>query len=865
MLYTLVALVVAVAAQDDPVKAAKSVQLTDEIKKVHTARGVSRLLYVNQERGNEQGRAMIGGNTKMNGDVGILYLIEKAEDVTSFVSWMATTSADAYVTLLAESVLAESDKNTLHELNKTGKLAGVIMYDDDDGSSTQQPYSPGNCQPNADYGIPFTLDTKWNNANENCEKLGMHWQDLDMPFFFLPDKADVFGENGLYNYTKLHNFVDGSQATDKFPLAGVKMTFFAWGSPNSVTCSRRDYCDPIGGQNVLGFLRPYQEGEDVVVVAAPSDAVALFHDDAYGIDAHAASVVTLLAAAKLVGDLADRTTANVPDNVLFTLFSGERFGYTGSSSMGQRINSTTTFPATGAQMKAENIKYYIELDQLMDADSGDTEQWYIHTDKVGNGNANNAATAAAVANLVNNDGDATFVEATLGEMPPSSFRGLFGELDTQRSTVGAVVISNYDQMFTNKNFESQYDAASDFGFDADLTSDNKYIQQLCSLAHKVALAAVSFANTDADGEPTAPTTAALGDTADCDYITDLIKMIAVNRAEAAGDATAKIGSTYLAEGLGQAPVPLSRYVGVFQASALATHELAFFMQLSYALRNRGDSDVNTKMPGKYCHLVKGKKTCNADRTEADGTTKRLCLGVETIFSTKGNCTTWNANVDEKGILLPAQGMYDKCIKDNAPTSGAAGGGDAPKQQLVSTGAGALAAYTGRTSWYCSPKARKGVKEDKNDANEYPPFLECKDKPKGDKGNRPFVYLDSEYTAAMNWNWVQTYPADRENCADGACDTICMKTSVSWMDAPSPALKEDYSRVTLIGEGKTAVLENPRWSTWTESTWDADPTLESFLVSAPKADNAILGGGIGYFIFSIFIVWIVNKNVEIVEE
>lgn len=215
-------------------------------------------------------------------------------------------------------------------------------------------------------------------------------------------------------------------------------------------------------------------------------------------------------------------------------------------------------------------------------------------------------------------------------------------------------------------------------------------------------------------------------------------------------------------------------------------------------------------------------------------------------------------------------MYDKCIKDNAPTSGAAGGGPAPKQQLVSTGAGALAAYTGRTSWYCSPKARKGVKEDKKDANEYPPPLEClgMEKVLEIEGVqlKPFAYLDSTYKAAMTWNWVQTYPADRENCVDGACDTICMKTSVSWMDAPSPALKHaDYTRVTLIGKGKTAVLENNRWSTWTESTWDADPTLESFLVSAPKADNAILGGGIGYFIFSIFIVWVVNKNVEIVEE
>lgn len=136
-----ITLIFCFAFKDDPVKAAKSVQLTDEIKKVHKVRGVSRLLYVDQQRGNEQEPAMIGGNTKMNGDVGILYLIEKKEDVTSFVSWMATTTADAYVTLLAESVLADSAENTVAKLKATNKLAGVIMYEDDDGSSTQKPYS----------------------------------------------------------------------------------------------------------------------------------------------------------------------------------------------------------------------------------------------------------------------------------------------------------------------------------------------------------------------------------------------------------------------------------------------------------------------------------------------------------------------------------------------------------------------------------------------------------------------------------------------------------------------------------------------------------------------------------------------------
>ena len=92
---------------------------------------MSRLLYVNPEPGQEQAHAMIGGNTKKDGDVGILYLINKIEDVKAFTGWMKETSADAYVVLLAESVMAinkdaeEKPFNTFTTLKATGKLAGV--------------------------------------------------------------------------------------------------------------------------------------------------------------------------------------------------------------------------------------------------------------------------------------------------------------------------------------------------------------------------------------------------------------------------------------------------------------------------------------------------------------------------------------------------------------------------------------------------------------------------------------------------------------------------------------------------------------------------------------------------------------------
>jgi len=287
-------------------------------------------------------------------------------------------------------------------------------------------------------------------------------------------------------------------------------------------------------------------------------------------------------------------------------------------------------------------------------------------------------------------------------------------------------------------------------------------------------------------------------------------------------------------------------VGVFAPTSLTNHESAFFMHLSYALRDRTDSMLNYKMPGLYCYLDGGKQKCGGEKPDL-----AMCVGEETIFSTDGNCTTWNANVDAKGTLLEGPGMYDSCIKDNFPT-GADGLNVSTLPRLAPVGGGSRAAYTGRTQYGCTVQDRKGKTES---------YTECVDKPK--EGS--YVYVDSEFTAASTWNWVQSFPADTANCAaDGACSTVCMKSPVSWMDAPSPALTENWREVTLEGEGKTAYLQNPRWSTWTESTWDADPTLESFLVSAPKADNAILGGGIGYFLFSFFAVWLVNKNVEIVD-
>merc|ERR1719473_1456080 len=118
--------------------------------------------------------------------------------------------------------------------------------------------------------------------------------------------------------------------------------------------------------------------------------------------------------------------------------------------------------------------------------------------------------------------------------------------------------------------------------------------------------------------------------------------------------------------------------------------------MAYALRDRAKSTTSHLVPGKYCHLVKGKEHCNSNRTEADGTIKRLCAGTETIYSTDGNCTTWDAN----------EGMYDSCLKGVPGARPWPTGANGKTFDLVLNElayySGSSAAYTGRTQYMCLP-------------------------------------------------------------------------------------------------------------------------------------------------------------------
>jgi hypothetical protein len=331
---------------------------------------------------------------------------------------------------------------------------------------------------------------------------------------------------------------------------------------------------------------------------------------------------------------------------------------------------------------------------------------------------------------------------------------------------------------------------------------------LCALAKTVATTALNLAEVEINVD--------VDDALSCTYVAELIQSIGVDRAMSAGDEKAKIGSLFVQSSDPAVKNPMARYVGVYNPGSIGLHEQNFFFQMAYALRNRTMSDIAFSVPGQYCSMEKGKNVC-------------------TSIDKEGNGTNWTPDVNT---------MYTECLgqKNSAGTV-------APKVTY-----GASTAQTGRTSVWCTKQDRQG----KDDAPS-----ECKDVPKDDD----YVNIDSKYTGAATWNWVQTYPADRANCAGGACNATCLYTSVAWIDAPSPAFAPDWNIFSAALSAKSAdgTVKGARWATWTESTWDADATLESFLVAAPKADNAILGGGIGYFIVTVTAVWFLNKRISAAEE
>jgi len=779
---------------------------------------ISRLL-------NEEG--MIGSGTAEGiGDVGILYRINDATSLTAFKKVDDAKPKD-YVALVSQQML--SQEGTFETLKKVDKLRGVLIYNDN--STEPGKFSAGDKFPNADCGIePDSTKIEWNKGGGGFggteKKKGMHWINLGKSMFWLQDHdydaliARWDESSYLWNQGVLTN-------KPNYPLAAVSLNFFMWGAPDARTCLRRGYCDGIGGQNVLGLLRPYKKDEttmetdDVVMVAAAADAASLFNDLSFGADASAAAIATTIAAAELVGrtvSTADRNDkSKFEKNIMFTLFAGEHYGYIGSSSMGNRMTEGDSMPSHDSPMKPTNLKYYLELDQLIST-GGDTtaDTFYVHTpSESGDGATADAAVVTALKAAATEHGDSlTFAEATSRAMPPSSYRGLFNELPETVKTVGAAVVSNYDQAYADSVFETQGDTGETLGIDINATdpASDAILQRIANLAEVVAETALGLACAGDDGAGGACGNLYYGKTkADITFVKHLVYQLMFDGSHSVKDvAGSGVGSEdYNCLGLAgckQTKVhPMNRYVNPFSAGDVSLSDRMLYYYMSYALRNRDPEYA-------YSYTI-GTEDGFFKRDEA----AQKCLSHAANEATGLPAASWKSDIS--GALFPYS-----------------------------------AGQTGETAKYCTKKAKKG--------DEAPTSCDGTGGGKGASVNAVTEF----YKGSSTWNWVMLPPVDDTKCNDrkwkpgdsdikdkDGCVVQCVYTSTSWIDAPSPAfIAPEYTKLKD---------DTKRWATWTESSWQKNAEARVFLVADPATDTWTFIFGSVYFILSFVLVHYGAKKVE----
>lgn len=271
------------------------------------------------------------------------------------------------------------------------------------------------------------------------------------------------------------------------PLGGNSVWAQA-GSPPTATANNND----DGGNN--------NAKDSIVLVATNIDSTSMFHDMVPAANTAASNILTLLMAAKLIGDAVnDEILDGFNKKIVFAFFQGEQYGYMGSRSFLRDVAypgfecDSDPVPTVAKKEDDENyhrrsclspLRYDLAFSNLGNIDS------MIAVDQIGVLNENQTF---YVHDTGNNDGlsdifqsmssdDWTINEGSAGSIPPSPLSSL---VSLSEGGVGGVVLSGYDDAFVNDAYYLSHLDSKD--------SNNINLDSIAKAATLVAQAAVAHA------------------------------------------------------------------------------------------------------------------------------------------------------------------------------------------------------------------------------------------------------------------------------------------------------------------------------------------------------------------------------------
>jgi len=302
------------------------------------------------------------------------------------------------------------------------------------------------------------------------------WEDFPFPIFLVANSSSV---ESVYQCWEHHN-KEGLQ----WPACSLELKGNMYAAKDSSTCLRRSQlftltpvtrCDGLSDDSLHYTVKARnsttadnstieQKEKSVIVVSARMDALTMFDKAEVGFDSPSTGIVTLLATAKLVSEsLRSQQFVDGIENVLFLLIHGESFDYIGSSRLLYDMNNDA-FPYNLSRVREDDLYYrngtqpllnvshihsWLELGQLSPKSS---EYVYLHSENTGD----------LVTTLRESAGPLTTIHSR--NLPPASVQTFI----KAEPTIPNVLISNFENSYSNKMFHSIFDSATYQGFNETL-------------------------------------------------------------------------------------------------------------------------------------------------------------------------------------------------------------------------------------------------------------------------------------------------------------------------------------------------------------------------------------------------------------
>mmetsp|Transcript_6342 Transcript_6342/g.18819 ORF Transcript_6342/g.18819 Transcript_6342/m.18819 type:complete len:603 (-) Transcript_6342:43-1851(-) len=505
------------------------------------------------------------------------------------------------------------------------QLRGVLIYDDGVSSA----FSAGNQKPGFGYSVPpASSSTVWNPVGGGFgsgNQFGMQWTALIQGPVFLLSDADAALVNQRYDESR--NLRSPGKVQPN--MLGARLEFFMWAAGDAKMCLRRvaggdvpsPFCLPLGGWTAAGSLDPTGHSKPAIVVSAPMDAVALFHDDSFGANAGAAALAALTATARMLTfglSAADRASST--KQVYFTAFQGEQFDFIGSTAFYNFLTSGN-FPSSSSSVDPSNVQKWIEYGQL-----GTNAAIFLH-----NLNANVSTQTSAIFTAATSSNATAVLQATqvdaIAKTPPSSFRKLAslpdrnGQSNPFPSAEATLITDVSETAFSNQFFQSRLDNASNLGLSNVTDVNDPNIAALCVVVRAV----VDTLATDVNIPAVASRSAApsIGFDGDCRQIVlGTLQALLLNSSlpVTSNNATGVEYETGI-EGDGN---PINRYVSVYNGNIQSAAEVFMYFNLGAALQLPG----TTSAAG--CSNVESISSYHTMRTDILGSTQ-YCFNTSNFF------------------------------------------------------------------------------------------------------------------------------------------------------------------------------------------------------------------------------------------